>query len=435
MKSFNKSVIVFLFLLSIILGTTFIIYYINISKIQYVELSQRTLKQEAIAHFQNMIDTRVWNAKHGGVYVKANPTIKPNKYLKDNHTYTIDNELLIKINPAWMTRQISEISNKNGDYYYRITSLKPINPDNRADAFESEALFFFEKNRKEKYYTKFEKNSFNFMGALEVKQACLECHEEQGYRLGDVRGGLRVTMPLHNYNDKIKLIKSNSLSLTAAVIFIALFLSIIVVYFINSIYRRQETIESLNINLEDRIKSRTEELEDSVKKLNELATIDFLTKIPNRRYFFELGHKLFSLAKRDKTDFALIIIDIDFFKKVNDEYGHFIGDEILKIVSTTIQDNIRTSDLVARIGGEEFIVLLNETSCDGAYIIAEKLREIVKEVKYTHEGFDVSVTISMGISCLKNEYDSELDDILIRADEALYSSKANGRDRVSIYKA
>ncbi|WP_072681789.1 diguanylate cyclase [Arcobacter sp. LA11] len=435
MKSFNKSVIIFLFLLSILFGTTFILYYINISKIQYVELSEKSLKQEAIAHFQNMIDTRIWNAEHGGIYVKANSSLELNKYLKDNHTFTKDNELLIKINPAWMTRQISEIANKNGKYYYKITSLNPINPNNKADAFETEALNYFKTNKNEKYYTRIEDNSFNFMGSLEVKRACLECHAEQDYVLGDVRGGLRVTIPIDNYNEKIMLIKSNSLSLTAAVIFIALFISVVVVYFINSIYKRQETIELLNTNLEDKIKNRTEELEASVKKLNELATIDFLTKIPNRRYFFELGNKLFSLAKRDKTELSLIIIDVDFFKKINDEYGHFIGDEVLKVVSQTIQNTIRSSDLVARIGGEEFIVLLNETSCDGAYIIAEKLRKIVEEENYTSEAFDISITISMGISCLNNKDDNELDDILIRADEALYSSKRNGRNRVSISKA
>jgi len=435
MKNINKSIIIFLFLLSIAFGTSFIIYYINISKIQYIELSQMSLKQEAIAHFRNMIDTRVWNSQHGGVYVKANSTLKPNKYLKDNHTFTKENELLIKINPAWMTRQISEIANKNGKYYYKITSLTPINPGNKADKFESEALTFFESNKEEKYYTKIEKNSFNFMGSLEVKKSCLECHSEQGYTLGDIRGGLRVTIPLDNYNDKIILIRNNSLSLTAAVVFISLFISTIVVYFINSIYKRQETIELLNANLEGKIKSRTQELEDSVKKLNELATIDFLTKIPNRRYFFQLGEKLFSLAKRDKTEMSLIIIDIDFFKKINDEFGHFIGDEVLKSVSKTIHNKIRTSDLVARIGGEEFVVLLNETSCDGAYTIAEKLRKTVEEESYTNESISISVTISLGISSLNSKYDTEIEDILIRADEALYSSKRNGRNRISIFKA
>lgn len=434
MKNFNKSFIIFFSISSIILGTISILYYINISKIQYISLSENNLKQEAIAHFQNMVDTRTWNARHGGVYVKAKPGVKPNEYLKDNHTFTKDNELLIKINPAWMTRQISEISNKNSKYYYRITSLMPINPNNIADAFESEALNFFEKNRQEFSYTKFDNKNFNFMGSLEVKKACLECHLEQGYKLGDIRGGLRVSIPLDNYSKNIKLIKSNSLSLSVVVVIIAIFILLVVIYSINSIYKRQDTIEELNSSLEGRIKKRTEELEKNVKKLNELATIDFLTKIPNRRYFFELGNKFFSLAKRDKTDLSLIIIDIDYFKKVNDNYGHFIGDEILKIVSTSLQDNIRTSDLVARIGGEEFIVLLNETSCDGAYIIAEKLRKIVKAQKYTQEGFDISVTISMGISCIKNEEDKKIDDILIRADEALYSSKAGGRDRVSILK-
>lgn len=435
MKNFSKSFVIFIFMLFIILGTSIIIYFINISKIEYIDLSKKTLKQEAVAHYQNMINTRRWNSGHGGVYVKANSSIKPNIYLKDNHIYSKENEVLVRINPAWMTRQISEIANEAGDYYYRITSTNPINPENEPDDFELEALQFFEENRDKKYYTKLERDTFNFMGALKVKQSCLECHIEQGYKVDDIRGGLRVTIPTQNYNEKIKLIKGNSLYLSFSVMFISLFVSFVGVYFINSIYNRQKTIEALNSSLETKVKHRTEELEQSVKKLNELATMDFLTKIPNRRYFFELGNKLFSLAKRDKTNLSLIVVDIDFFKQVNDKYGHFIGDEILKMVSTLLQDNIRTSDLVARIGGEEFVVLLNDTSCDGANIIAEKLRFIIENEKYHHNGFDISVTISLGISCLKNDIDTKLDDIIIRADEALYTSKSNGRNRVSVFKA
>jgi diguanylate cyclase (GGDEF)-like protein len=398
---------------------------------KYISLSEEMLEQEAFAHFQNMKDTRTWNSGHGGVYIKAKQNDEPNKYLKNNHTFTIDNELLIKINPAWMTRQISEISNKNSKYLFKITSLNPINPNNKADVFETEALNFFEKNRDKIYYTNFEKDRYNFMGALEVKQSCLECHLEQGYKVGDIRGG-RVSVPLTEYNQKISLVKDSSLILSIIIIIISVFILFTVVYFINSLYKRQNTIESLNANLEDKIKVRTKELEQNVQKLNELATVDFLTNIPNRRYFFDLGNKLFSLAKRDKAAFSLIIIDIDYFKKVNDNYGHFIGDEILKIVSKKIEKNIRTSDIAARIGGEEFVVLLNETTSEGAYIIAEKLRTIIKDSSYSHDKYDVSVTISLGISSLCHEKDEKIDDILIRADEALYSSKSNGRNKTTI---
>lgn len=91
-----------------------------------------------------------------------------------------------------MTRQISEISNKQSDYHFKITSLKPINPSNRADRFETRALIYFDKNPKEKYFYTFnkEEKSFNFMGALVTTQTCLKCHAFQHYKIGDIRGGI-----------------------------------------------------------------------------------------------------------------------------------------------------------------------------------------------------------------------------------------------------
>ncbi len=431
MRSFSKTNFIFFFVFIIVSGTTSLLYYINVSKIDYINLSKKSLKQEAIALFNNMVHTRSWNAEHGGVYVIAKGSEKPNKYLKDNYTYTKDGDLLIKINPAWMTRQISEIANKNSEYKYKITSLNPINPGNKPDEFEIEALRFFESNKNMRYYTKFSNENFNFMGSLEIKGSCLECHVNQGYKLGDIRGGLRVSIPIYNYNQKIALIKSSNLYITLIVVFIAIIVLIIGIYFINSIYRRQKNIEKLNMVLEKKVKQRTKELEQNVQKLHEMATMDFLTQVPNRRYFFDLSNKLFSLAKRDKTELSLLMIDIDFFKKINDEHGHFVGDEVLKLVSKKIQTNIRTSDILARVGGEEFVVLLNETGKEGATTIAEKLRQIVENTTFTYGNEKIKVTISIGISVLSFLSDETIDDILHRADEALYISKHSGRNKVT----
>ncbi len=183
--------------------------------------------QEAISYFNNIVITRKWNAIHGGVYVKQKDGLEPNKYLKDNHLFTQDGELLIKINPAWMTRQISELSNKENKHYFKITSLNPINPINKPDLFEKKALEYFEKNRDEKYYTEVsdDLSKFDFMGSLKVSKACMKCHASQGYKIGDIRGGIRVSIPTSTYFEEVNSVKERGTIL----IFVAVIVSILII--------------------------------------------------------------------------------------------------------------------------------------------------------------------------------------------------------------
>lgn len=181
--------------------TSFVIYTIYENTQRNESFLKEMLLNEAKSNFNNIVDTRKWNAMHGGVYVKKTPKIEPNKYLEENTLLTKENEVLIKINPAWMTRQISEISNKDHNNYFKITSLKPLNPINKPDSFETEALNFFEKNPKEEFYSKISDDfsKFDFMGSLQVTEDCLQCHRKQDYKIGDIRGGIRISIPTTNY--------------------------------------------------------------------------------------------------------------------------------------------------------------------------------------------------------------------------------------------
>lgn len=180
-------------------------YYTN----RQIGMVNEMVVQEAVDHFESMVIARRWNAKNGGVLVYAREGMKPNKYLEDNHDFTRDGKLLIKINPAWMTRQISEIANERRGYYYKITSLKPLNPANEPDDFEKKALESFEANKESPYFYEFSSDGkFNFMGALKTEKACLKCHQKQGYNEGDIRGGIRVTLPMDLYSKEIQLIES-----------------------------------------------------------------------------------------------------------------------------------------------------------------------------------------------------------------------------------
>lgn len=172
-------------------------------------------------------------------------------------------------------------------------------------------------------------------------------------------------------------------------------------------------------------------LETINSNLNEIATIDFLTNIPNRRYFYDMSDKKLHLAKRYKNIFSVLFLDIDYFKNVNDKYGHDIGDEILKLIAKTITDYVRKSDVHARIGGEEFAILLFNTDLNGAKQFSNKLRDKIQNLIYENENIKIGVTISIGVTVLK-ENDETITEIFKRADQALYYAKKSGRNNVSI---
>ena len=247
-NSSNKSLLLFVVLL--LSGVTvFFLYHLESIKHSQINLSKQKILQEAIAHFETMVVARSWNAQHGGLFVKQNDGLKPNPYLKNNTLLTDTQEILIKVNPAWMTRQLSELSNKKSNFFYKITSLKPINPDNKADVFEKQALEYFELNKDQKYYHQFKQNltKFNFMGVLKTEQACLQCHEQQGYKLGDVRGGIRVSIPIGLFKQEIETLNSNTKNSQVIVISVALL--ILIAFFSFLIYKSsyRKKVEVLKI--------------------------------------------------------------------------------------------------------------------------------------------------------------------------------------------
>lgn len=169
------------------------------------------------------------------------------------------------------------------------------------------------------------------------------------------------------------------------------------------------------------------------KDLKLLASTDSLTKLYNRRYFFELASNIFQLAKREKEALTVIMLDIDHFKNINDTYGHKSGDKVLIYLSSILLDNTRKSDIVSRWGGEEFVILLPNTNINGAKVIAEKIREAVENSTIkTDNQKEFKVTISLGISEVNNENDIDIEDSINRADKVLYQAKNSGRNRVCI---
>ncbi|MDK2065515.1 GGDEF domain-containing response regulator [Aliarcobacter butzleri] len=169
--------------------------------------------------------------------------------------------------------------------------------------------------------------------------------------------------------------------------------------------------------------------------LEKLSMYDGLTNIRNRRFFDETFEKTFSEIKRDKKSLAVLMIDIDFFKPYNDNYGHGQGDETLRKVAKALEKTIkRASDFVARYGGEEFVILLKDINKDGVEAVANNLLNAIRELKITHEFSKIEnyVTVSIGVSYYNSSSDITKLELLLKADETLYSVKNSGRNNFAI---
>ncbi|HKK65265.1 MAG TPA: diguanylate cyclase DgcA [Clostridia bacterium] len=165
--------------------------------------------------------------------------------------------------------------------------------------------------------------------------------------------------------------------------------------------------------------------------LFEMSTTDIMTRLKLRHYFFTILAKRIQHLGNSNTKLSVIMGDIDFFKHVNDTYGHQTGDEVIISISSIIRDNLRTNDIGARYGGEEFIVLLYNTDEKQAYEIAERLRMKVSKTNYEDAGCKDVVHISLGVVEYNPRIDCSAQDIIRRVDKALYYSKEKGRNRTT----
>lgn len=177
---------------------------------------------------------------------------------------------------------------------------------------------------------------------------------------------------------------------------------------------------------------------DVIRKINfmytqtkQLSITDALTNLYNRRYFETTFAREFARAKRYNSQLSLVVVDIDWFKKINDTYGHSCGDYVLRELSWLMAENFRQTDIIFRYGGEEFVILLTETDGNSAIIPVERLRRAVEDNKFKFKGVELNVTISAGISSDKDV--NEVSQMFDNADKALYQAKEEGRNRVRTF--
>lgn len=230
-----------------------------------------------------------------------------------------------------------------------------------------------------------------------------------------------IINPNEEFLESLLAEKHTEMWMRTAVIIVLTFAALFVQYFM----RKQAEYENLLLKhqaqLEHLVSARTHELQY-------LANFDELTGIYNRRKFNELFDSETERAKRYNQPLSLVLLDIDHFKMINDKYGHNEGDEVLKAIAEILRKHLRRSDVYARWGGEEFIILMTHTSLDTAGQVAEKLRGLLCDVRYGN--INENISASFGVSSLHTE--EQITPLIKRADDALYDAKRNGRNRVCV---
>ncbi len=362
--------------------------------------------QSARGFFKHIWLTRSWNALHGGVYVPVTKTTQPNPFLNvPLRDITVRPDLtLTLVNPSLMTREIAEMSGRLDGIQYHITSLNPLNPGNRPENLESEALLLFEKGTNEAWaFIERDKQTFYFyMAPLVTDASCLPCHQLQGYKKGDIRGGIRIDFPVREEIPWRRMVFGY---------FSLLLLGLGgILFFGRALNHAHET-------------------------LRQQAVTDSLTGIPNRRNFSERIGVEFDICARKGSPLSIIMGDVDFFKKYNDTYGHKAGDQCLIRVAAGLKAALkRPGDFCARYGGEEFIAILPDTDKKGALKVAEKIRCRTVDLGIPHESSEwKQVTLSLGVVTRTAPQVSGPEELVEMADQALYHAKALGRNRVEFF--
>lgn len=376
--------------------------------------SRQALLKQARSLFKQVIVTRRWVTEHGGIFVMVRPNVNPHPYLTQipgldvNH---IDDKgrLYTLRNPGLVTREISEIANELGLCSFHISSLKPINKKtNSPDEFEEKALKLFEKGEREfseVQQTK-EGSVFRYMAPLYFEQSCNKCHAHQGYKNGDIRGGISITIPMTEENAELR--SNLNYVILSAVLIIGLLFGLL--YLISARFMKA--------------------LAEAHGKLTKMATTDSLTGLANRVTGISRLEEELSRHYRMQSTLSILMIDIDHFKQVNDTFGHLAGDAVLLFFANILKKCMRSYDVVCRYGGEEFLVILPEANLISALAVAQKIRYLLSEETAVFNNAEIKITTSIGVAALNAAIDETTDSFIMRADNALYKAKAAGRDKI-----
>jgi diguanylate cyclase (GGDEF)-like protein len=379
---------------------------------RHTNLLKQQMVHQARAFFQEIVQTRRWIIDQEGVYVNKKPGMQIDPVLAEIEGLKTsirdeDGQIYLLRNHATITKMISAIATEERLFGINITSLDPLNSQNEPDKFEQSALLAFADGDNEIYqFVKIPSGVlFRYMAPLIMEEKCLKCHAQQGYKLGDIRGGISISIPANQIMKEIN--ETRIYILISAIALLTLLLSLI-------IYITKRFIS---------------DLDKSEKKLIELATTDPLTGLLNRREGIRRFQEEISHSIREKLPLSVILIDIDFFKQINDNFGHQVGDEAISMVAKIMVTTLRDYDIICRYGGEEYLIVLPTTDLSKALETAERIRLLLEqEVIQTRTKKEISLTVSCGVSSMQAT--DTLDSLIYRADNALFIAKEEGRNQV-----
>lgn len=413
LKFVRRFLILAFIIISVVVGVIFVGFHIRTEKI-----TEGVLLRQGRSIFNQIILTRRWASDHGGVYVKVRPGVEPSDFLlqipglKVNIADEGGTQYTLR-NPGLIVRELSQVGDKSGLYYFHVSSLKPINPKySKPDDFEKEALLSFEKGVKEYSTIETTKNGqfFRYMAPLYYEQKCDSCHAFQGYKIGDIRGGISVGIPMALVNAQLATnLKYEIASAVAVWTLLFTLLALVSGRFLRVLRRKQD-------------------------ELITIAATDGLTGLLNRRAGIERMEEEISRHERSGAPLSCLMLDIDYFKAVNDTYGHLAGDHALSVMTEVLTLSTRRHDIVCRYGGEEFMILLPEASMVSAIAVAEKIRSKVSEKVIFFDDHAFTITISIGVALMSGDAGETIDDIIYRADSALYRAKNEGRDCIKVWE-
>lgn len=395
----NLSVLIALVIVSIYLGL-----YLR-SK----QLLLDALRQQAASYFDLIVRVRRWNASYGGVYVVKKNGVESNRYLREiglePDVLARDGRVFTLRNPALMTKEVSTVFSELSGVQFHITSERLLNKENAPDLFERKALQKFKEGKREYWLIEDGANGkrFRYMAPLLVEQSCQECHYKLGYQVGDIRGGISVSIPF-TPTQRVLALNRTSIIILSILTLITL---------LGFTYRMFTQLLG--------------EIQKGQRALQEASITDELTGLRNRRYLMRRYHEEFERSRRLGRPLGFFMMDLDHFKGINDSCGHPFGDLVLKAVARAIAEAVREYDIAGRYGGEEFAVIVSETSPQDMMILAERIRETIAALFIGDDQACIRVTVSLGVAVLGGEDTAE--SLLKRADVALYQAKHGGRNR------
>ncbi|MDP2562735.1 diguanylate cyclase [Psychrobium sp. 1_MG-2023] len=407
---------------------TFSSFYWNHQIIQSSSHQAFTMRGEMSKNLSDIIMT--WASSHEAIYVPLTEKTPSSPYfdIKNKDIKTSDGVALTQLSAGQILSQLSLLLDKDS-VEFQLISTQPLNPANQASTWQIKVLQSLLDDSQR--HIEERNGQFYYIAPLFAEQSCLDCHKDN--QTADLLGAVSFNYPIERLEQRLDPLHNQNTFIHSAIFIILSLISALAIYHVRSLVNR---ISAQKAQREETIRLKTKNLHQEIEQhkvaraeLQRLATHDPLTGIRNRRHFIDSLHNEIKRYQRYKSNFSLLMLDLDHFKKVNDTYGHDCGDYVLQCFAKEIQENLRQSDVFVRYGGEEFAIIATNTQLDAAERFAQKLTKTVEALTIIYHQQTVNITVSIGVAAPSLLKTSSPESLISLADSALYQAKALGRNR------